>query len=58
MTAAAFIKKADLDRMAEVASGRNVCVEVEINGHTVRVFPAPASTADAKTLAPRKVIPL
>ncbi|MDW5314977.1 hypothetical protein [Rhizobium sp. PL01] len=58
MTVPAFIKKADLSRMAEVASAQNVCVEVEINGSKIRVFPAPEATADTKTLAPRTRIKL
>lgn len=58
MTVPAFIKKADLSRMAEVATAQNVCVEIEMNGSKIRVFPAPEAALDTKPLAPRTRIKL
>lgn len=39
MTARATIKQSDLRRMALVANDQNVSIEIEINGHRVKVMP-------------------
>jgi hypothetical protein len=53
MTAVAWIKSADLKRMAAIATEQNVTVEVTEAGRTIRVAPAASATPSQNQLAPR-----
>ena len=39
MTTKATIKQSDLRRMAMIANDQNVMIEMEINGHRIKVMP-------------------
>lgn len=58
MTARATIKQSDLRRMALVANDQNVSIEIEINGHRVKVMPNIPDIHSKETMDKRKGIRL
>lgn len=53
MTSVAVVKKADLQRMADVANERNVTVEIVEGGRTIRVSPVHVAATEKSPLAPK-----
>ncbi len=51
MTAKAFIKQAELNRLAAVAKRNNIIVEIEADGYKIRLYPG--SVAPAEMVGPQ-----